>query len=223
MENIKLYKCPCCGYNTLTEEYNPKNGTGYDICPLCGWEDDGTIDVNSVRSINGGSISDYRKRLSLNFINNSRLEQYTYLYYLVDNERWYYELDEDRYAIKQIVINDEGYHLSCFEECLAEVVVDPDGFDGEGISKWISSDDFYDVWNQYLYKHAEAWNVTKTRHSLGSICSGQTKAFYPQGQLIEGSDYMGIFPIESGCIHEVKDYCVVGYDESNMWLILKQV
>ena len=66
-------KCPCCGYNTLTEEYNPKNGTGYDICPLCGWEDDGTIDVNSVRSINGGSISDYRKRLSLNFINNSRL------------------------------------------------------------------------------------------------------------------------------------------------------
>lgn len=100
MENIKLYKCPCCGYNTLTEEFNPKNGTGYDICPLCGWEDDGTIDVNSVRSINGGSISDYRKRLSLNFINNSRLEQYTYLYYLVDNERWYYELDEDRYAIK---------------------------------------------------------------------------------------------------------------------------
>lgn len=30
--------CPCCGYPTLDE------WSGYDICRLCWWEDDGTID-----------------------------------------------------------------------------------------------------------------------------------------------------------------------------------
>lgn len=58
----KLYKCPCCGYNTLTEEFNLDKGTGYDICPFCGWEDDGTTDKNEYRSINRGSMVDYRKK-----------------------------------------------------------------------------------------------------------------------------------------------------------------
>ncbi|MEH6449970.1 MAG: CPCC family cysteine-rich protein [Oleispira sp.] len=30
------FACPCCGYKTLDE---PATGT-YDICELCGWEDD---------------------------------------------------------------------------------------------------------------------------------------------------------------------------------------
>lgn len=28
------YKCPCCGYKTLTSRGE------YDICPVCFWEDD---------------------------------------------------------------------------------------------------------------------------------------------------------------------------------------
>ena len=30
------HTCPCCGYKTLSE---PAQGT-YEICELCGWEDD---------------------------------------------------------------------------------------------------------------------------------------------------------------------------------------
>lgn len=33
---MKLYKCPCCGYLTLSEE---PPGT-FEICPVCNWEDD---------------------------------------------------------------------------------------------------------------------------------------------------------------------------------------
>lgn len=62
-----LFPCPCCGFKTLTECFNPKEGTGYDICPYCNWEDDGTTDINSYRSINKGSILDYRNRISANF------------------------------------------------------------------------------------------------------------------------------------------------------------
>ena len=59
-----LYKCPCCGYKTLSEKNNVDESTGYDICPYCGWEDDGTIDIDKYRSINKGSINDYRHELS---------------------------------------------------------------------------------------------------------------------------------------------------------------
>ena len=61
-----LFVCPCCGFKTLTERFDPKEGTGYDICPYCNWEDDGTTDIKLYRSINKGSISDYRNRLHEN-------------------------------------------------------------------------------------------------------------------------------------------------------------
>ena len=33
---MKMYECPCCRNLTLTEE---PSGT-FEICPICGWEDD---------------------------------------------------------------------------------------------------------------------------------------------------------------------------------------
>jgi len=52
--------CPCCGYPTI-------NGRGaFDICPLCGWEDDGQDDAERGPSgsarpgeVVGGANSDY--------------------------------------------------------------------------------------------------------------------------------------------------------------------
>lgn len=61
-----LFPCPCCGYKTLTECYNPKEGTGYDICPYCNWEDDGTTDINIYRSVNKGTMLDYRNKIHAN-------------------------------------------------------------------------------------------------------------------------------------------------------------
>ncbi|WP_230659575.1 CPCC family cysteine-rich protein [Psychrobacter sp. I-STPA10] len=60
-----LFACPCCGYKTLTEIYDPKRGTGYDICHYCHWEDDGTTDANQQSSVNRGSISDYRVEMTI--------------------------------------------------------------------------------------------------------------------------------------------------------------
>lgn len=62
----KLFPCPCCGLRTLTENYNLSEGTGYDICPYCNWEDDGTTDIKDYRSINRGSIEDYRNKIQKN-------------------------------------------------------------------------------------------------------------------------------------------------------------
>lgn len=62
-----LFPCPCCGLRTLTEIYNPIEGTGYEVCPYCKWEDDGTTEINIYRSINKGSIEDYRNNMQAKF------------------------------------------------------------------------------------------------------------------------------------------------------------
>lgn len=65
-EMEELFPCPCCGFRTLTELYDPNEGTGYDICPYCKWEDDGTTEINEYRSINRGTIEDYRNKIHAN-------------------------------------------------------------------------------------------------------------------------------------------------------------
>lgn len=45
---MKKYDCRCCGYATLDE---PPGGT-YDICPICFWEDDISLDPNTVSGPN---------------------------------------------------------------------------------------------------------------------------------------------------------------------------
>lgn len=67
MGNVEeLLACPCCGLKTLTERYDRAEGTGYEICPYCKWQDDGTADIHSYRSINKGSIASYRNEIRMN-------------------------------------------------------------------------------------------------------------------------------------------------------------
>ncbi|MFD1886469.1 CPCC family cysteine-rich protein [Paenibacillus wenxiniae] len=61
-----LFPCPCCGFKTLTERYDKNAGTGYEICSYCTWEDDGTVDPHAYRSINKGSMIDYRNEMYRN-------------------------------------------------------------------------------------------------------------------------------------------------------------
>ena len=62
-EDVNMFYCSCCGKRTLTEKYDSKEGTGYDICPYCGWEDDGTLSDTQYSSVNKGTILDYRKKM----------------------------------------------------------------------------------------------------------------------------------------------------------------
>ncbi|RSK44140.1 CPCC family cysteine-rich protein [Hymenobacter perfusus] len=61
-EAAKLNTCPACGYPTLSER------AGYEICAICGWEDDGQDDAAADvvwGGANGGySLSEYRLRVA---------------------------------------------------------------------------------------------------------------------------------------------------------------
>jgi ribosomal protein S14 len=48
-----LHRCPCCGCRTLTER------AGYELCPICFWEDNGqdSHDADEVRGGPNSSLS----------------------------------------------------------------------------------------------------------------------------------------------------------------------
>ena len=47
IEDRKTYRCPCCKYKTLFGR------GGYELCPVCFWEDDGQ-DEHDADEIRGG-------------------------------------------------------------------------------------------------------------------------------------------------------------------------
>jgi hypothetical protein len=49
----EAFRCPCCDYKTLGER------GGYEICPVCFWEDDGQDDhdADAIRGGPNGAIS----------------------------------------------------------------------------------------------------------------------------------------------------------------------
>jgi hypothetical protein len=50
-EKKKTYRCPCCGYVTLSGR------CGYEICQVCYWEDDGQDD-HDAEEVRGGPNGD---------------------------------------------------------------------------------------------------------------------------------------------------------------------
>lgn len=52
----KPHTCPVCS------KYRFKDESCYDICPFCGWEDDGSEQTNNEFGANGISIAEYRKQ-----------------------------------------------------------------------------------------------------------------------------------------------------------------
>jgi hypothetical protein len=56
----KSYCCPCCGFKTLHER------AGYELCPVCFWEDDGQDDhdADEVRGGPNGTLSLTQSRIN---------------------------------------------------------------------------------------------------------------------------------------------------------------
>jgi len=74
-----MYTCPCCGYKTL-EEKPP--GT-YEICELCGWEDDFVQFKDP--DYEGGANGESLREAQYNFLKESKDENYGEEY-VKDNE-----------------------------------------------------------------------------------------------------------------------------------------
>ena len=144
-----------------------------------------------------------------------------YLLLETDIEKYWYELTNERYATRQILLDEYGeIHISCLEDCLAEGLVDEADLEGT-ISK-ISKEEFDSLWYKYIRKYVNLWEETKKKYPIGTSVQGVYKYFYPQGSIIKGDDFIAVYVGKNPFfIHQLVQYVVKAYDDMNMWLVLE--
>lgn len=138
-----------------------------------------------------------------------------------DDEKYWLELDDEGYAMRQIISDgNHEMHISCMEDCLAEGVIDVENLDG--IYSNLSESEFSNVWHSVLDCYKREWNEIKSKYLVGDYVQGTCRYFYPQGAIIVGEDYKAIYKgIKDIMINQSFSAKIVTYDDSNMWLVLE--
>lgn len=101
---ITRYQCPCCGYYTLDEP------ASYDICPICNWEDDGTIDPSKGSGPNHTTLGQAQK----NFLDHG--DMYELERRVKDLPSWYTKRGEIRKAMIEALASSTEIGKAQFEE-----------------------------------------------------------------------------------------------------------
>jgi len=136
------------------------------------------------------------------------------------------------YVIRQITVNGDRFHASNVSYprwglMLAEGHVEWDEIDDVTP---VSKGDFDAVWNAHLERRATIWENGKAAHPRGTRIQGFVEIFYPQGVLVNlGDGVLGVANweecrastnSENMSSHRKITGTVIGYDETNQWLIL---
>ena len=151
-----------------------------------------------------------------------------YITFSFENETYWLELDEEKYALRQIILSADGFAgISCRDDCLAEGMILTNEID-ENIFT-IDNDEFEKIWNIYSFPYLSAWNEEKKKYSLGSQVKGFIKYFYPQDIIMEIDKIQGVSdygtcrknsaPKSLYPGHKILG-TVAGYDEKNMRLVI---
>ncbi|WP_226002697.1 hypothetical protein [Paenibacillus sp. BJ-4] len=148
---------------------------------------------------------------------------------------WYFEIDSDGVAYRQIVIQDDGTYIASnrkheqYHFLLAEKAID----DMEPFYTKITEKEFEEVWSHYLHTTSAEWHRIKTILPVGTKVEGYIEAFFPQGTLIHifQHDAVGLVDTRSYAEKTPPEWMypkyqitaiVKGYDELNQWVILDQ-
>ena len=137
------------------------------------------------------------------------------------NEENWMELDEELFALRQVIIDSDSMsHASCREDCLAEGVVIVDEL--AGACREVEQETFEEIWTLAVSDYYSEWLKMKEKYLIGCKVQGICQYFYPQGAIIEGNDFVAVYRGREEVIWREKVTAqVTGYDESNMWLVLK--
>lgn len=154
--------------------------------------------------------------------------------YLLDHigrERWYFEVDEEGWAFRQILL-DEGKESRIsnqkkYDFFLSETELPLD----DGTLLRITQEEFEEVWSRINSDQTERWVELKRKLPLGSLVAGTIEVLYPQGVIVSISDHetLAIADYEecnsnyrNGNIHKGLNVTanIIGYDEVNYWIVL---
>lgn len=144
-----------------------------------------------------------------------------YLLLRSNQETYWFELDDDHYASRQMILGaDDCLHISCKEDCLAEEQIFETNL--EGIITKLSVQEFEDIWEHALMQYQKEWDEIKKKYPIGTEVQGVHRCAYPQGILMKGSGFIAVYTGEEPlCIGKKARYKVISYDDVNMWLIVQ--
>lgn len=146
-----------------------------------------------------------------------------YIFIKWEGSELWYELNEDergKFATRQINVESDGVHLSCFEDCLAEGYIDLAELDGEIIVT--DKDSFEEKWQKETKKFIPKWVKNKKKYIIGSTFTGKVNYYYPQGTIVKNHEANAIlYAKELFNVGENISKKVIGYDEINHWLIIE--
>ncbi len=148
---------------------------------------------------------------------------------------WYFEIDVDGVAYRQMVVNDDGTCITSnrkhdlYHFMLAEHPIDMK----EPYYKEISQAQFEELWQEQLRLGMEDWYRTQSLFPVGSRVEGYIEAFFPQGTLMNllkphavGITDTSVLKDQTPAEWMYPRYRVIakvsGYDEVNQWVILSQ-
>lgn len=143
-----------------------------------------------------------------------------YLLLELDKEKYWFEIGDDNYVNRQIVLDKYNkIHVSCLEDCLAEGPITETYLEGD--IKYLAEHEFENVWQSVLKKYKKQWEKIKKKYPIGTCVKGISRYFYPQGTIIIGKDFIAVYKgSESLCINKSVKYKIKLHDDINMWLVV---
>jgi hypothetical protein len=136
-------------------------------------------------------------------------------------------------AIRQITVFKGEYHASNMWSSLYgfNLADQPVEYESIGEVTEITKKEFNAIWKEYISHHVEDWIEAKSLFSIGDVVEGLIKIFFPQGVIVQlQSNFWGIADydacLESTSIENMQTKhrisgIVSGYDDENLWILLK--
>lgn len=151
-----------------------------------------------------------------------------YVFWEFEGDYFWIEITEESFAQRQIIKQaDNTVLVSCRQDCLAEGEIENDYIKNFEIDK----QEFEEKWVQYTKKYHFLWEEAKKIYEIGKKVEGIVLYFYPQGIIFSIGKIQGIADYDEYSKrsslsnlypHHKITGKVVGYDEKNMWIVIKE-
>lgn len=146
---------------------------------------------------------------------------------------WYFEIDNDGVAYRQMVYHDDGIWITSnrkhdlYHFMLAEHPLDAQ----ESYYEEIRLAEFEDLWHEQLQLGMKDWHRTQSLFPVGTRVEGYIEAFFPQGALINLLEPQTVGITDTSALKSKTPaewmyprFLVIaevsGYDEVNQWVLL---
>ncbi|WP_334074937.1 hypothetical protein [Paenibacillus sp. A14] len=148
---------------------------------------------------------------------------------------YYFEVDSDGIALRQIVIEEDGTRISSHRKhehyhfMLAERPIDL----SDAYYERIPQARFEGLWSEILLATLEEWRQVKQALPVGMKITGSIEAFFPQGTLVDMFEDRAVGLADTASLRKISppewmypghklEAIVKGYDEVNQWVLLNQ-